>query len=185
MENPSSLIPFSGSYKAASFGDAFQKLLNSETLKNSLSHIGPAENILNFATGSPVILSDENTTATIMPGNLNIQGKNLSFGINAPFRRLDVGYKDDKGNFNINAYAGLGSRFMPDTNVGVDFSFGSPTYAPLAPDQITIEENITVPFSRLLNPGQKLENSLSPARAYAENQTKLYTQNNPYYYRLR
>lgn len=185
MENFSSLIPFSGSYKATSFGDAFQKLLNSETFKNSLSHIGPAENLLNFATGSPVILSGEEGAATFMPGSLNLQGKNLSFGINTPSRRLNVGYKNDEGNFNINAYAGLGSQFIPDTTVGFDFRFGSPVYEPLAPDQITIEENITVPFSRLLNQKQNLENFISPAQAYAEDQTKLYMQNNPHYYRLR
>ena len=147
-------MPFSGSYKAASFGDAFQKLLNSETLKNSLSHGGPAENLLNF-------------------------------GINAPSRRLDVGYTNNKGNFNVNAYAGLGSKFMPDTNVGVNFRFGTPGYAPLVPDQITIEENVIAPFSRMLNEKQNVENTISPARAYAEDQTKLYMQNNPYYYRSR
>tara|TARA_E500000318_G_scaffold93929_2_gene93190 strand:- start:42 stop:599 length:558 start_codon:yes stop_codon:yes gene_type:complete len=185
MENSASFMPFSGSYKAASFGDAFQKLLNSETLKNSLSHGGPAENLLNFATGSPLVFSDEKGTATLMPGNLNIQGKNLNFGINAPSRRLDVGYTNNKGNFNVNAYAGLGSKFMPDTNVGVNFRFGTPGYAPLVPDQITIEENVIAPFSRMLNEKQNVENTISPARAYAEDQTKLYMQNNPYYYRSR
>lgn len=185
MENLNSLSSLSGSYKASSFGDAFQKLLNSESLKNALSHTEPVENILNFATGSPVVFSDGEGVATFVPGGLNVQGRNLNFGINAPSRRIEIGYQNNKGNFDINAYAGLGSQLMPDTTVGVDFRLGSQSFSPLVPNQITIEEDIAVPFSRLLNERQKLGSSISPARAYADDQTKLYMQNNPEYYRLR
>lgn len=179
----SSLMPLGGSYKATSFGNAFQQLLNSETLKNALRHGGPGAELMNFATGSPVFISDGEGVATITPGGLNLQGKNLSFGVEAPARRLNFGYQNDKRNFDVNAYAELGPKEMPNNAFGIDFRVGKQSYPPYIPAQTPIKEDITIPFARLLNEKQTAKNLNSPARIFADQQTKTYIEKNPYYYR--
>lgn len=184
----SSLIPLGGSYKATSFGNAFQQLLNSETLKNALRHGGlrhggPGAELMNFATGSPVFVSDGEGVATITPGGLDIRGKNLSFGVEAPARRLSFGYQNNKGNFDVNAYAELGPKEMPNNAFGIDFRIGRQSYPPYIPTQTPIREDITIPFARLLNEKQTENNLNSPARIFADQQTKTYIEKNPYYYR--
>ena len=120
----SSLIPLDGSYKATSFGNAFQQLLNSRTLKDALRHGGPGAQLMNFATGSPISVSDGEGVASITPGGLNLRGKNLSFGVEAPTRKLNFEYQNNEGNFNVNAYAELGPKEMPNNAFGIDFRIG-------------------------------------------------------------
>ena len=184
----SSLIPLGGSYKLTSFGNAFQQLLNSKSLKvaaesNALKHDGPGAKLINFVTGSPVSFLDDEGVATITPSGLDIRGKNLSFGVEAPARRLNIGYQNNKGNFDVNAYAELGPKSMPNNAFGIDFRIGKQSYPPYIPAQTPIKEDITIPFARLLNEKQTSKNLNSPARIFADQQTKTYIEKNPYYYR--
>jgi len=184
----SSLIPLGESYKVTSFGNAFQQLLNSERLKaaansNALKHGGPGAKLMNFATGSPISFLDGERVAAITPGGLDIRGKNLSFGVEAPARKLSFGYQNNKGNFDVNAYAELGPKEMPNNAFGIDFRIGRQSYPPYIPTQTPIREDITIPFARLLNEKQTARNLNSPARIFADQQTKTYIEKNPYYYR--
>ena len=195
-----------GAQPKRNFADAYRQ--GADVFKQKLTQgelgpmFGPAQGLLQFATGQGITVGDESGTATISPGGgFNLAGKYNEYTINPFMRQVGANFINPEGNFSVGGSFGLGPQGFYDPRAELNFQVGGFNQQPvkqqtktpqewinpLTGDKIIIENGYArrIPYASRQNEKQNLENTISPARAYAEEQTKLYMQNNPYYDRFR
>ena len=137
---------------------------------------GPAQGLLQFATGQGITVGDESGTATISPGGgFSLAGKYNEFTVDPFMRQVGANFINPEGNFSVGGSVGMGPQGFYDPRAKLKFQLGGFNQQPMMPlEQIQIQG---LPEEDLQSP------MVSPARALEMQQTQRYQQENPYYYR--
>lgn len=104
---------------------------------------GPAQGLLQFATGQGITVGDESGTATISPGGgFSLAGKYNEFTINPFMRQVGANFINPDGNFSVGGSVGMGPQGFYDPRAELNFQVGGLNQQPVKQQIKTPQENI-------------------------------------------
>lgn len=104
---------------------------------------GPAEGLLQFATGQGIKVGDESGTATISPGGgFSLAGKYNEFTVDPFMRQVGANFINPEGNFSVGGSVGMGPQGFYDPRAELNFQVGGFNQQPVKQEIKTPQENI-------------------------------------------
>lgn len=104
---------------------------------------GPAQGLLQFATGQGITVGDESGTATISPGGgFSLAGKYNEFTINPFMRQVGANFINPDGNFSVGGSVGMGPQGFYDPRAELNFQVGGFNQQPAKQQIKTPQEKI-------------------------------------------
>tara|TARA_X000001388_G_scaffold57450_2_gene42708 strand:+ start:687 stop:1295 length:609 start_codon:yes stop_codon:yes gene_type:complete len=104
---------------------------------------GPAQGLLQFATGQGITVGDESGTATISPGGgFNLAGKYNEFTINPFMRQVGANFTNPDSNFSVGGSIGMGPQGFYDPRAELNFQVGGFNQQPVKQQIKTPQEKI-------------------------------------------